>query len=100
MNGDDTRLDGNAAAGLLGELFALDVTVASVTCGGCGDAAPMGEARVYGGTMGAILHCARCGTVVLRFARTPAGYWLDMRGARSFCVKPATEATPLGRRGK
>ena len=29
-------LDGNAAAGLLRELFALDVTAAEVTCGRCG----------------------------------------------------------------
>ena len=29
-------LDGNAASGLLSELFALDVTVAEVTCDCCG----------------------------------------------------------------
>ena len=33
MDGDDLRLDGNAAAGLLGELFRFDLTVA-VGCGG------------------------------------------------------------------
>ena len=53
-------LDGNAAAGLLGELFALDVTVAEITCGSCGVVAEVGETRVYGGVMGAIFRCPRC----------------------------------------
>jgi uncharacterized membrane protein len=38
------RLDGNAAGGLLAEVFALDVTSASLTCGGCGAVGPVGEA--------------------------------------------------------
>ena len=81
-------LDGNAAAGLLGELFALDVTVATLTCGGCGVVAQVGEVKVYGGPMGAIFRCAGCDTAVLRLARTPAGFWLDMRGARCLRVRP------------
>jgi hypothetical protein len=88
---DETRegavpLDGNAAAGLLRELFAVDVTVATLTCGGCGGVAQVGEVRVYGGPMGAIFRCAACDTAVLRLSRTPTGLWLDMRGARSLCV--------------
>jgi len=83
-------LDGNAAAGLLGELFALDVTVATLTCGGCGSVAAVGEVRVYGGPMGAIFRCGACDTAVVRLARTPAGFWLDMRGARCLRVR----ATP------
>ena len=35
-------LDGNAAAGLLRELFALDVTIAEITCGSCGVVAEVG----------------------------------------------------------
>jgi hypothetical protein len=80
-------LDGNAAAGLLGELFALDVTVATLTCGGCGAVAQVGEVRVYGGPMGAIFRCGACDTAVLRLARTPAGFWLDMRGARDLHIR-------------
>ena len=33
---DDLRLDGNAAAGLLGELFAFEITTATAICDGCG----------------------------------------------------------------
>ena len=81
-------LDGNAAGGLLGELFALDVTVATLTCEECGAIAPVAEVKVYGGPMGAIFRCSLCGAAVLRLARTPAGYWLDMRGARCLRVRP------------
>jgi Family of unknown function (DUF6510) len=35
-------LDGNAASGLLSELFALDVTVAEVTCDCCGAVSQVG----------------------------------------------------------
>jgi Family of unknown function (DUF6510) len=79
-------LDGNAAAGLLTQVFACEMTVAVVTCGGCGAATPLGAARAFGGAMGAILRCAACDTIVMRLARTPRGFWLDMRGARSVLV--------------
>ena len=83
-------LDGNSAAGLLRELFALDMTSASVTCAGCGTIAEIGRERVYGGTMGAVLRCVLCNAVVLRMVRTPAGCWLEMQGARSlFARAPA-----------
>ncbi len=79
-------LDGNAAAGLLGELFAFDVTTARLTCDGCGTMADIATARVYGGTMGAIFRCLHCNAVVMRLARTPAGYFLDTHGARRIFV--------------
>jgi len=81
-------LDGNAAAGLLGELFGFDVTAAAVTCDGCGVQAKIGEVRVYGGPMGAIFRCLHCDTVVMGLVRTPVGFWLDMRGARCFFARP------------
>lgn len=80
-------LDGNAAAGLLRELFTFDVTTARVTCGGCGAIAQIGEVRVYGGPMGAIFRCDHCDTVVMRCVRTRVGYWLDMQGARNLFVQ-------------
>jgi len=79
-------LDGNSAAGLLRELFAVDVTSASITCVGCGTVAEIGRERAYGGTMGAVLRCFRCDAVVMRVVRTPAGCWLDMQGARTLFV--------------
>ncbi|MGH6727569.1 MAG: DUF6510 family protein [Pseudolabrys sp.] len=87
----NSALDGNAAGGLLRELFAFDVTAAEIICAGCGAAAEIGAVRDYGGTMGAILRCAHCDTVVLRLTHTPAGLWLDMRGTqRLFVAAPVT----------
>jgi hypothetical protein len=87
---DVMPLDGNAAGGLLRELFALDVTAANITCAGCGSVAAIGEARLYAVAMGAVLRCANCNTAVLRLTHTPAGFWLDMRGARTlFVAAPA-----------
>jgi len=79
-------LDGNAAAGLLGEVFACEMTVAAVTCEGCGTTASVGEVRVFGSPMGAIFRCACCDTALVRLARTSRGIWLDMRGARRIFV--------------
>ena len=44
----DSFLDGNAAAGALREVFAVDVTSAHGQCVGCGNTAPMAEARLFG----------------------------------------------------
>jgi Family of unknown function (DUF6510) len=84
----DEPLDGNAAGGLLSELFAFDVTAASVICDGCETTGDIAQARVYGGAMGAMFRCAHCDNIVIRLVRTPRGFWLDMRGTRSFFVRP------------
>jgi hypothetical protein len=75
-------LDGNAAAGVLRELFAFDMTAAEVTCGSCGIVTTVGETKLHGGVMGAIFRCPHCDGVVMRLVRTPVGIWLDMRGSR------------------
>jgi hypothetical protein len=82
-------LDGNAAAGILRELFAFDVTTAKVTCGSCGVVTIVGETRLYGGVMGAIFRCANCDGVLMRLVRTQAGIWLDMRGSRLLFARSA-----------
>jgi len=85
---DDAPLDGNAAGGLLSELFAFDVTAATVICEGCEAEGEIAQAKVYGGTMGVLIRCAHCHTAIIRLTHTPQGFWLDMRGARSFFVRP------------
>lgn len=75
-------LDGNAAAGLLEQVFALEATSAGFICDGCGAEGEIGGARLYAAAMGAVLRCAHCDAAVLRVSRTPAGIWLDVRGAR------------------
>jgi hypothetical protein len=68
---EEMRLDGNAAGGMLADLFAMDATGASATCAGCGSVAPLGALPEYGQEMGVVLRCASCDTAVLRIARTP-----------------------------
>ena len=85
---DTAPLDGNAAGGILSELFAFDVTTAIVICEGCDAEGEIAQARVYGGTMGALLRCAHCDTVMIRLTHTPRGFFLDMRGARRLFVRP------------
>jgi hypothetical protein len=78
---DARRLDGNAAAGVLREVFAVEVTTARATCAGCGQTRVVAELMLYGGEIGTILRCPVCDHPVIRLARTPAGYSLDLRGA-------------------
>ena len=90
MEDADLRLDGNAAAGLLAEVFRAEMTTAEVTCAGCGAVGVVAELMRYGHGMGAILRCARCDTAVIRVTRTGSRHWLDLRGA---CTLRLTGAT-------
>lgn len=86
----DTRhLDGNAAAGLLRELFAMDVTAADASCVGCGSVGAVGALMSYGHAMGVVLRCPHCDAAVLRVTHTSRGLWLDLTGA-SVLRLPAT----------
>ena len=78
----DFVLDGNAAAGLLQEIFVPDITTAQIQCNACGSAGAVGSLRLYAAPMGAVLRCTRCDDILLRAVQTPHGRWLDMTGAR------------------
>ena len=80
------RLDGNAAAGLLSELFVPDITTAEARCAGCGDSQPVGVLMVYAHGMGMVMRCRSCDGVVLRIARTPTTLWFDATGAAAIAV--------------
>jgi hypothetical protein len=73
-------LDGNAAAGVLTEVFAVDVTAAIGQCAGCGDRGPLGGAASYLEAPGAVLRCLSCDHVLVRVVTSPDRYWLDLRG--------------------
>ena len=79
-------LDGNAAAGLLRQLFAFEVTVARVVCNGCQSANPLAALRLFGQSMGSILRCPHCNAVLIRVVAHEPEYWLDMRGVESLRV--------------
>ena len=91
MERDALTLDGNAVAGLLGELFAVEMTSAVAICDACGTKGEIGAARVYGGEMGAIFRCIACDAVVIRLVRTPHGMTFDARGMRQLLVPAASD---------
>ena len=80
MGDDDLRLDGNAAAGLLGEVFHFEMTVHWSTCAGCGATNQVGNLMTYMHGMGAVLRCPGCASVLIRIAHHRGRYWLDLRG--------------------
>lgn len=88
---DAARLDGNAAAGILSEIFVSDLTVAHATCANCGTNRPLGALMVYAHGMGTIMRCPNCDAAVLRVARTRAHLQLDLTGA-SLVVMPSAPA--------
>jgi uncharacterized protein DUF6510 len=79
--GEATRLDGNAAAGFLSEVFVPDLTTARATCANCGTIRPLGALLVYAHGMGMVMRCPSCDAVVLRIARARTRLWFDLRGA-------------------
>lgn len=72
--------DGNALAGALGEIFAVDPTTARGRCAGCGSDWPLARLHVYTHAPGYVGRCPECEQVILRLVRTPATAWLDLRG--------------------
>jgi hypothetical protein len=87
---DALRLDGNAAAGILSELFLPDLTAARATCAGCGMTAAVGALIVYAHGMGTVMRCPGCSAVVLCVTRTPRRVWLDPTGARRIMIAAET----------
>ena len=73
-------LDGNAAAGELSKIFALDVTAAEGQCAHCGAKRRFAEAHLYMQGPGLVARCAVCEHVLLRLVNARQGVFLDMRG--------------------
>lgn len=83
---DALRLDGNAAAGVLAEIFAVDMTSAVGTCDGCGAEDALGAVHVYRGA-GLVLRCPHCDTALIRIVESESRAWIDLRGVRSLEVR-------------
>jgi len=75
-------LDGNAVAGLLQEVFAVEMTTAIGICGGCGTAGPVGAAHLYRGA-GIVLRCPNCDNVLAKTVKSDSRVWIDFRGMRT-----------------
>lgn len=84
FTGDLSRslvLDGNAAAGLLAEVFGAEMTDRIAQCASCGNTGELGALRAYMRSPGLVLRCPVCDNIVLRMVETPKAVYVDLRGA-------------------
>jgi Family of unknown function (DUF6510) len=80
---EELRLDGNAAAGTLEEIFFFEVTNAEYTCEGCGRTDRIGAAIVYEVRgLGTIVRCPSCDNALIRLAHNRERHMVDLRGMR------------------
>ena len=77
----ELMLDGNAAAGILQEIFGVEMTAAPTECSGCGNEAELGNLLAFTQGPGIVLRCSACEQVMLRIVQTPEAIYLDARGA-------------------
>jgi hypothetical protein len=77
---DATWLDGNAIAGLLGEVFGAEMTGVDRGCGSCGQHNPVGAHRLYR-SAGAVLRCPACGDIALQITVLDGRHVVQMRGS-------------------
>jgi hypothetical protein len=77
------RLDGNAIAGDLMEVFGSELTVAWAVCRSCGAHDPLAELHVYRDAPGIVGRCCRCEAVLLRIVRAPGRTYVDLGGIAS-----------------
>lgn len=87
MQDSELRLDGNALAGLLGELFANEMTAAWCLCAACGRSDALGGETVYLHAPGAVLRCRYCENVLAVVVRGRDRYWLSLQGLRSLEIR-------------
>jgi hypothetical protein len=80
MQTEELRLDGNAAGGILRDVFTHEMTAALATCAGCGTIGPVGALLEYGHGMGIVLRCPQCDTPVLCLVGAPGLRRLDLSG--------------------
>ena len=81
MHEQDLRLDGNAAAGILSEVFTAEMTSAFGTCAACGATNAFGAAQLYAQAPGAVLRCPSCTAMLMCMVRLPdGGMVVDLRG--------------------
>ena len=76
---DALMLDGNAIAGLLQEMFTVEMTSAVGTCGTCGATNAVGAIHVYRGA-GFVLRCPSCDTALMKIVTDAGRAWIDFRG--------------------
>jgi len=92
QTGGEAVYDGNALAGPLSEVFAVEVTTAVGRCRNCGTSSQLATFRVYGPEPGFVGRCPGCANVLMRLVRTPDALWLDFSGVSALRISMPTDA--------
>jgi len=71
--------DGNELAGVLAQLFGLDISVARRRCGSCREVRMVAEHPLYHGA-GFVLRCPACGDLAAIVVERAGGYAVSLRG--------------------
>ena len=84
---DEQRLNGNAAAGLLREVFSFETTTAEYACGSCESTGALGGAMVYEvRDMGLVVRCPGCDNALIRLAQSRGQSFADFRETKYLTV--------------
>ena len=82
---DALMTDGNAVAGLLQEVFAVEMTTALGTCSGCGTTDAVGALHVFRGA-GIVLRCPHCDNALVTMVKDDTRVWFGFTGLRTLQV--------------
>jgi Zn finger protein HypA/HybF involved in hydrogenase expression len=82
---DALMLDGNAVAGLLQEVFAVEITTAIGTCNGCGATEAVGALHVFRGA-GVVMRCPHCDSPLVTIVEDGTRVWIGFPGVRTLRV--------------
>ena len=80
-------LDGNAVAGVLQDIFGMEMTANPAECASCGKVSELGGLMAFTQAPGAVLRCPACEAVILTIVQTPDAIYLDARGAAYLKLK-------------
>ncbi|GAA1291452.1 hypothetical protein GCM10009609_69750 [Pseudonocardia aurantiaca] len=75
-----TRLDGNAIAGELFDVFGQEMTTAMGTCASCGSMRPLGELAVYLQAPGVVARCSSCEALMAVIVEIRGIRCVDLQG--------------------
>ena len=85
----DMRLDGNAVAGVLRQVFTAEMTTAIGTCGQCGERQMIGALLAYQGA-GVVLRCPGCDHALVKMVWGDARVWISFAGVQTLEIALGT----------
>ena len=82
---DRLMVDGNAVAGVLREVFAVEMTTAIALCDRCGATDAIGALHVFRGA-GIVMRCPHCDNALVTIVEDGPRVWIGFAGMRTLQV--------------